>query len=80
MQMNRDEQVMKVFLPAAFVSFRSTINLKSCSVRSKIYSLERKVGTDKFISKRCLVFTIINIAIIIAIILIIIVVIIIISI
>ena len=48
-----DEQVKKVFSPASFVSFRSTRNLKSYLVRSKIYPLERKVGSEK--CKRCLV-------------------------
>ena len=38
-----------------FVSFRSTRNLKSYLVRSKIYPLERKVGSEKCKSKRCLV-------------------------
>ena len=47
-----DEQVKKVFLPAPFVSFR---NLKSYLVRCKIYPLGRKVGSEKYKSKRCLV-------------------------
>ena len=50
-----DEEVKKVFSPAPFVSFRSTRNLKSYLVRSKIYPLERKVGSEKCKSKRCLV-------------------------
>ena len=50
-----DEQVKKVFSPAASVSFRSTRNLKSYLVRSKIYPLERKVSSEKCKSKRCLV-------------------------
>ena len=50
-----DEQVKKVFSPALFVSFRSTRNLKSYLVRSKIYPLERKVGSEKCKSKRCIV-------------------------
>ena len=37
-----DEQVKKVFSTAPFVSFRSTRNLKSYLLRSKIYALERK--------------------------------------
>ena len=49
-----DEEVKKVFSPAPFVSFRSTRNLKSYLVRSKIYPLERKVGSEKYKSKRCL--------------------------
>ena len=42
-----DEQVKKVFSPAPFVSFRSTRNLKSYLVKSKIYPLERKVVFEK---------------------------------
>ena len=49
------EEIKKVFSPAPFVSFRSTRNLKSYLVRSKIYPLERKVGSEKCIIKRCLV-------------------------
>ena len=49
-----DEQVKKVFSLALFVFFRSTRNLKSYLVRSKIYPLERKVGSEKCKSKRCL--------------------------
>ena len=50
-----DEQVRKVFSPAPFVSFISTRNLKIYLVKSEIYSLERKVGSEKCKSKRCLV-------------------------
>ena len=50
-----DEEVKKVFSPAPFVSFKSTRNLKSYLVRSKIYPFERKVGSEKCKSKRCLV-------------------------
>ena len=50
-----EEQVKKLFLPAPFVSLRSTRNLKSYLVKSKIYPLERKVGSEKCKSKRCLV-------------------------
>ena len=50
-----DEEVKKVFLRAPFVSFRSSRNLKSYLVRSKIYPLERKVGSENCKSKRCLV-------------------------
>ena len=42
-----DEEVKKVFSPAPFVSFRSTRNLKSYLVRSKIYPRERKAGSEK---------------------------------
>ena len=44
-----------MFSPAPFVSFKSTRNLKSYLVRSKIYPLERKVGSEKCKSKHCLV-------------------------
>ena len=44
-----------MFSPLPFVSFRSTRNLQSCLVRSKIYPLERKVASENFKSKRCLV-------------------------
>ena len=50
-----DEEAKKVFSPAPFVSFRSTRNLKSCLLKSKNYPLERKVGSEKCKSKRCLV-------------------------
>ena len=50
-----DEQVKKVVSLAPFVSFKSTRNLKSYLVRSKIYPLERKVGSEKCKSKCCLV-------------------------
>ena len=50
-----DEEAKKVFSPAPFVSFRSTRNLKSYLLRSKNYPLERKVGSEKCKSKRCLV-------------------------
>ena len=50
-----DEQVKKVLSPASFVSFRSTRNMKSNLVRSEIYPLERKIGSEKCKSKRCLV-------------------------
>ena len=42
-----DEEVKKVFSPAPFVSFRSTRNLKSYLIRSKIYPRERKAGSEK---------------------------------
>ena len=50
-----DEQVKKVFSLAPFVFFRSTRNLKSYLVKSKIYPLERKVGSEKCNSKPSLV-------------------------
>ena len=42
-----DEEVKKVFTPTGFVSFRSARNLKSFLVRSKVYPLERKIGSEK---------------------------------
>ena len=50
-----DKEVKKTFSPAPFVSSTSTRNLKSYLVKSKIYPLERKVGSEKCKSKRCLV-------------------------
>ena len=50
-----DEEIKKVFSYAPFVSFRSTRNLKSYLVRSKIYPLEIKVGSKKCKGKCCLV-------------------------
>ena len=44
-----------MFSPGPFVSFRSKRNLKSYLVRSKIYSLERKISSEKCNSKLCLV-------------------------
>ena len=52
LQLYADEEVKKVLSPAPFVSFRSTRNLKSYLVRSKIYPFERKVGSEKWKSKR----------------------------
>ena len=51
-----DEEIKKIFLFDPFVSFRSTRNLKSYLVRSKIYPLERKVGSKKCKGKCCLVY------------------------
>ena len=51
-----DEEVKKVFSSGPLVSFRSTRNLKSYLVRSKIYPLERKVSSEKCKSKCYLVF------------------------
>ena len=48
------EQVKKVFALAPFLSFRSTRNLTSYLVGSKIYPLESRVGSEK--CKRCLVY------------------------
>ena len=45
-------ETKRVFTPATFVSFRSARNLRSFLVRSKVYSLERKVGSAKCNGKR----------------------------
>ena len=47
-----DPETKRVFTPAPFVSFRSARNLKSFLVRSKVYPLERKVGSAKCNGKR----------------------------
>ena len=44
-----------MYPPAPLVSFGSKGNLKSYLVRSKIRPLERKIGSEKCESKRCLV-------------------------
>ena len=43
-----DEQVKKVFSPIPFVSCKSTGNLKRYLVRSKIYPIEAKVGSEVY--------------------------------
>ena len=50
-----DQETKRVFTPVftPFVSFRSASNLKSFLVRSKVYTLERKVGSAKCNGKRC---------------------------
>ena len=48
-----DPETKRVFMPAPFVSFRSARNLKSFLVRSKVYPLERKVGSTKCNGKCC---------------------------
>ena len=50
-----DQEVNKVFTPAPFVSFKSARNLEWLLVRSKVYPLERKVGSENRNGKRCLV-------------------------
>ena len=50
-----DQKVENVFTPAPFVSFRSVRNFKSFLVRSKVYPLDRKVGSEKCNGERCLV-------------------------
>ena len=55
-----DPETKRVFMPTPFVSFRSARNLKSFLVRSKVYPLERKVGSTKCNGKRCQVCLSIN--------------------
>ena len=50
-----DHEFKKVFKPAPFVSFKSARNLKSFLLRSKVYPLERKSGSEKYNGKRYLV-------------------------
>ena len=55
-----DPETKRVFMPAPFVSFRNVRNLKSFLVRSKVYLLERKVGSAKCNGKCCQVCLNIN--------------------
>ena len=48
-----DPETKRAFTSAPFVSFRSARNSKSFLVRSKVYPLERKVGSAKCNGKRC---------------------------
>ena len=48
-----DPKTKRVFTLALFISFRSVKNLKTFLVRSKVYPLERKVGSAKCNGKRC---------------------------
>ena len=48
-----DPEVRSVFAPLPFVSFRSVQNLRSHLVRSKLYPQERKIGSSKCNSPRC---------------------------
>ena len=50
-----DQEVKKVSTCAPFVSFRSARNLKNFLIRSKVYPLERKICSEKYNGKRCLV-------------------------
>ena len=55
-----DAETKRVFRPASFASLRSVRNLKIFLVRSKVYPLERKVGSAKCNGKRCQVCLNIN--------------------
>ena len=48
-----DPDTKRVFTSAPFIFFRTDRNLKSFLVRSKVYPLERKVGSAKCNGKRC---------------------------
>ena len=48
-----DKEVEKVFNPRSMVSFRTARKLNSYLVRTKLYPLERTVGSYKCKSKRC---------------------------
>ena len=48
-----DPDTKRVFTSALFIFFRTDRNLKSFLVRSKVYPLERKVGSAKCNGKRC---------------------------
>ena len=49
-----DVKVISGFTPAPFGSFRTARNLRIHLVRSKLYPLERKTGSQKFKFQRCL--------------------------
>ena len=55
-----DPETNRVFTPARFLSFRSVRSFKSFLARSKVYPLERKVGSAKCNGKRCQVCLNIN--------------------
>ena len=48
-----DNEVQRVFSPAPVVSYRSARKIKDCIVRSKLYSIERKVGSSRCGNPRC---------------------------
>ena len=48
-----DAEIGKIFTPSPFVAYRSARIFKSVLVRSKVYPLERAVGSSKCGSKRC---------------------------
>ena len=49
-----DPEVRSVFTPLSIASFRSVRNLRSHLVRSKLYPQDRKIGSSKCNSPRCL--------------------------
>ena len=48
-----DAEIRKIFTLSPFVAYRSARIFKSVLVRSKVYPLERTVGSSKCGSKRC---------------------------
>ena len=51
--LHSDAEVRTVYMPSPFFAYRSVRNFKSFLVRSKVYPLERTVGSSEFGSKRC---------------------------
>ena len=56
-----DGEVRKIFSPPPIVSYRSVVKIKDYMVRSKLYPVERKVGSQECGSSRCQVCKSINI-------------------
>ena len=52
-----DNEVQRVFSPAPIVSYRSARKIKNYIVRSKLYPIERKVGSSRCGNSRCEVCT-----------------------
>ena len=48
-----DQTGKLVFTPASFASFRTTPNLRSHLVQSKLYPLQRTTGSYKYNTPRC---------------------------
>ena len=48
-----DSDVQRVFSPAPIVSYRSARKIKDYIVRSKLYHIERKVGSYRCGNLRC---------------------------
>ena len=48
-----DHEVKSVFTPGPMISFRSARKLSSYLVRAKLYSIDRKVGSDKCCGSIC---------------------------
>ena len=52
-----DSEVRRVFSPAPLLSHRSARKIKDYIVRSKLYSIEKKVGSSRCGNPRCQVCT-----------------------